>query len=161
LREVSHKTDGLSLFYTTLDRRRIEVREIAKQGRHAVDSDMLFIDRLEVPADDLIGNEGDGFRQIVHARNPERILVAAETIGLGRAALGKAVRYAKERVVFGRPIGQNQGIQHPLAQCWMALEAAHLLVLKAATCYDQGIECAAEANAAKYMAAEAGYAACQ
>jgi acyl-CoA dehydrogenase len=161
LQQVTHKTEGLSLFYTTLDRRRVEVREIAKLGRHAVDSDMLFIDRLEVPADDLIGNEGDGFRQIVHALNPERILVAAEAIGLGRAALGKAVRYAKERIVFGRPIGQNQGIQHPLAQCWMTLEAAHLLVLRAASYYDQGIECAAEANAAKYMAAEAGFAACQ
>ena len=161
LDQVQRKSDGLSLFYTDLDRSWVEVREIHKLGRHAVDSNMLFIDRLEVPTRDLIGQEGDGFRQILHGLNPERILIAAEAVGLGRAALRKAVRYAKERIVFDRPIGQNQGIQHPLAQCWMGLEAAHLLVLKAASFYDQGIECGAEANSAKYMAAEAGFTSCQ
>ena len=132
-------TEGLSLFYTALDRRYVEVREIAKMGRKAVDSNQLFIDGLSVPATDRIGEEGRGFEYLLHGLNPERILVAAEAIGLGRAALGRASAYAKERIVFGRPIGQNQGIQHPLAECWMDLEAADLMMLKAAWQYDQGI----------------------
>ena len=150
LEQVSKPTQGLSLFYTMLDRAHIEVREIDKMGRGAVDSNMLFIDGLMVPAGDRIGEEGRGFEYILHGLNPERILIAAEAVGLGRAALQAATRYARERVVFGRPIGQNQGIQHPLAQAWMALEAADMMVWKAARLYDRGQPCGAEANAAKY-----------
>ncbi len=152
---------GLSLFYTALDRNKVEVRAIHKHGRHAVDSNMLFIDRLEVPQEDLIGAEGEGFRQILHGLNPERILIAAEAVGLGHAALLRACQYARERVVFDRPIGQNQGIQHPLARCWMNLEAAWLMVLEAARRYDAGEECGAQANTAKFLAAEAAYESCQ
>ncbi len=160
--EQSRKpTDGLSLFYTALDRRFVELREIEKMGRKAVDSNQMFIDGLRVPAEDRIGEEGRGFEYILQGFNPERILVAAEAIGLGRAALDRATAYAKERVVFGRPIGQNQAIQHPLAQCWMELEAADLMMLKAAWQYDNGLSCAPAANAAKYLAAEAGFRACQ
>ncbi len=159
--QVTRKTDGLSLFYTKLDRTKIEVREIAKMGRHAVDSNMLFIDGLEVPADDLIGVEGQGFAQILHGFNPERILMASEAVGLGRAALRKATAYAKDREVFGRPIGQNQGVQHPLAKCWMQLEAADLMVKKAAALYDAGQPCGVEANSAKYLGAEAAFTACE
>jgi len=154
-------TDGLSLFYTDLDRRHVEVREIEKMGRSAVDSNMLFIEELPVPAQDRIGEEGKGFDCILHGLNPERILIAAEAIGLGRAALSRAVAYANERVVFDRPIGQNQAIQHPLARCWMELEAANLMVFKAAALYDKGEPCGAESNAAKYLAAEAGFRACE
>jgi acyl-CoA dehydrogenase len=161
LEEVKRKTDGLSLFYTELDRSRAEVREIPKMGRHAVDSNIIFFDEMRVPADDLIGNEGDGFRSILHGMNPERILVAAEAVGIGRVAVRRAARYAKERVVFGRPIGKNQGIAHPLAKAWMALEAAHLMVFHAALLYDRGKDCGAEANSAKYLAAEACFDACQ
>jgi acyl-CoA dehydrogenase len=137
------------------------VREIEKMGRKAVDSNELFIDGLEVPTDDLIGEEGQGFRYILHGMNAERILIASEAIGLGRAALARAANYARERVVFGRPIGQNQGIQHPLAACWMELEAADLMVFNAATRFDAGQDCGAQANAAKYLAGEAGFKACQ
>lgn len=154
-------TDGLSLFYTALDRRYVEVREIDKMGRKAVDSNHVFIDGLEVPVEDRIGEEGRGFQYILHGMNPERILVGAEAIGLGRAALRRAAAYAKERVVFGRPIGANQAIQHPLAACWMELEAAALMVHKAASLYDAGQPCGAEANAAKFLGAEAGFKACQ
>ena len=154
-------TDGLTLFYTALDRRFVEVREIEKMGRKAVDSNQVFIDALEVPLEDRIGEEGRGFEYILDGFNPERILIAAEAIGLGRAALRRATAYAKERVVFGRPIGQNQAIQHPLAECWMELEAAELMMLKAAAQYDRGIACGPAANAAKYLAAEAGFKACQ
>jgi acyl-CoA dehydrogenase len=161
LDEVRKPTDGLSLFYTALDRRHVEVREIEKMGRAAVDSNQVFIDGLEVPADDLIGEEGSGFKYILHGLNPERVLVGAEAIGLGRAALRKASTYAKERVVFDRPIGQNQAIQHPLAQCWMELEAADLMVFKAAWQYDNGLPCGPAANAAKFLGAEAGHKACQ
>lgn len=155
------RTDGLSLFYTDLDRKYVEVREIEKMGRKAVDSNMLFIESLPVAVEDRIGEEGRGFDYLLHGLNPERILIAAEAVGLGRAALARAVAYAKERVVFDRPIGQNQAIQHPLAQAWMELEAADLMVFKAASMYDRGESCGAEANAAKYLAAEAGYRACE
>ncbi len=161
LEEVRRHTDGLSLFYTDLDRRYVDVREIDKMGRKAVDSNEVFIDSLPVPVEDRIGDEGRGFEYILHGMNPERVLIAAEAIGLGRVALNRATAYARERVVFGRPIGQNQGIQHPLAECWMALEAANLMVFNAAGRYDAGLPCGAEANAAKYLAAEAGYKACQ
>ena len=159
--EHSKGTEGLSLFYTDLDRATVEVREIEKLGRKAVDSNQVFIDGLRIPVDDRIGEEGKGFSYILHGLNPERILIAAEAIGLGRAALRRAAGYAIEREVFGRPIGQNQGIQHPLARSWMELEAAHLMVQKAAWLYDQGLPCGAEANSAKYLGAEAGYRACE
>ena len=161
LDEVRKPTDGLSLFYTALDRRFVEVREIDKMGRAAVDSNQMFIDGLEVPVEDRIGEEGSGFKYILHGLNPERVLVGAEAIGLGRAALRRATAYAKERIVFDRPIGQNQAIQHPLAQCWMELEAASLMAFKAAWQYDHGESCAPAANAAKYLGAEAGHKACQ
>ena len=157
LNKVTRKTQGLTLFYTDLDRAHAEVRLIHKMGRHAVDSNMVFFEDMPIPEEDRIGAEGEGFRAIIHGLNPERILVAAEAIGIGRAALARASRYARERIVFGRPIGQNQGIQHPLARNWAELEAANLLVLKAAWLYDTGQECGAEANASKYLAAEAGY----
>ncbi|QKH39285.1 acyl-CoA/acyl-ACP dehydrogenase [Achromobacter pestifer] len=161
LSDVEKPTQGLSLFYTDLDRGKIEVREIEKMGRKAVDSNMLFIDGLRIPVADRIGEEGRGFEYILHGLNPERILIAAEAVGIGRAALDRAVKYAGERTVFGRPIGQNQGIQHPLAQAWMQLEAADLMVFKAASLYDAGKACGPYANSAKYLAAEAGYNACQ
>ena len=154
-------TAGLSLFYTDLDRRYVEVREIEKMGRNAVDSNMLFIEELPVPVQDRIGEDGKGFGCILHGLNPERILIAAEAVGLGRAALARAVAYANERVVFDRPIGQNQAIQHPLARCWMELEAANLMVFKAAALYDKDEPCGAESNAAKYLAAEACFSACE
>lgn len=158
---LRRKTDGLSLFYTEFDRSKVEVREIPKMGRSAVDSNMLFFDGMEIPVENRIGEEGKGFQQILHGLNPERVLIAAEAVGLGRAALRKAAAYARERNVFGRPIGQNQGIQHPLAKCWAELEAANLMVFKAASLYDRGEECGAEANAAKYLAAEAAFHACE
>jgi acyl-CoA dehydrogenase len=161
LEECANPTDGLSLFYTDLDRRYVDVVEIEKLGRKAVDSNELFIDNLPVPACDLIGKEGDGFRSILHSMNPERALAAAGAIGLGRVALQRAAKYAGERIVFNRPIGMNQGIQHPLAKCWMELEAANLMVMNAAWRYDQGLPCGAESNAAKYLAGEAGFHACE
>jgi len=161
IEEVSKPTEGLSLFFTKLDRKHVEVREIERMGRSAVDANQLFIDNLPVPAEDLIGEEGKGFRYVFHSMNPERMVVAAEAVGIGRAALKHAVAYAKERVVFDRPIGQNQGIQHPLAKCWMELEAANLMAYRAADLYDRGLPCGAESNAAKYLAGEAGYNACE
>jgi acyl-CoA dehydrogenase len=161
LEEVKRRSEGLTLFYTDLDRRHVDVREIEKMGRKAVDSNELFIDALPVPLADRIGEEGKGFECVLHGMNPERILIAAEAVGLGRLALARASAYAKERIVFGRPIGQNQAIQHPLAQCWMQLEAANLMTFKAASLYDRGEPCGAEANAAKYLAAEACFEACQ
>lgn len=158
---VTKSTDGMSLFYTKLDHNYIEIREIEKMGRKCVDSNMLFIDNLPVPKSDLIGEEGKGFSYLLHGLNPERILMASEAVGLGHAALKKAASYANERFVFGRFIGQNQSIQHPIAKAWMALEAANLMVFKAATLYDRGQPCGVEANAAKYLAAEACFEACQ
>src|ERR1700757_1943503 len=164
IEDTPRPSQGMTLFYTDLDRSKVEVREIHKMGRAAVDSNMLFIDGLKVPAEDRIGEEGKGFQYILHGMNPERILIAAEAVGLGRVALARAARYANERIVFGRPIGQNQGIQHPLAERWVELEAAELLVLRAAAAYDSGEEpgtVGAFANAAKYFAAEAGHRACE
>ena len=159
--ECERPTDGLSLFFTDLDRDKIEVRLIEKMGRKAVDSNSLFIDNLIVPAQDLIGEEGGGWKCLLHGLNPERILIAAEAVGLGQAALERASNYARERVVFDRTIGKNQAIQHPLAVNWMELEAAMLMVFKAASIYDSGEPCGAESNAAKYLAAEAALSACQ
>jgi acyl-CoA dehydrogenase len=159
--ECERPTDGLSLFFTDLNRDKIEVRLIEKMGRKAVDSNSLFIDNLVVPAQDLIGEEGGGWKCLLHGLNPERILIAAEAVGLGQAALERASNYARERVVFDRTIGKNQAIQHPLAVNWMELEAAMLMVFKAASIYDSGEPCGAESNAAKYLAAEAALSACQ
>ncbi len=159
--EAPKKTEGLSLFYTDLNRDYADIQEIPKMGRKAVDSNSVFYDGMPVPQEDLIGEEGKGFYYILHGLNPERILIAAEAVGIGRAALRKAVSYAKEREVFGRQIGMNQGIQHPLAKNWMELEAANLMTFNAANKYDDGEDCGAEANAAKYLAGEAGYNACE
>ena len=159
--EQARGTDGLSLFYTDLDRTRVQVREIEKLGRKAVDSNELFIDGLEVPVADRIGEEGKGFSYILHGLNPERVLLAAEATGLGRAALRRASRYAAERNVFDRPIGKNQGVQHPLAERWIELEASELLYRRAAWLYDRGLPCGAEANAAKFFCAESGFRACE
>jgi acyl-CoA dehydrogenase len=161
LEEVKRKTEGLTLFYTTLDRAHIDHTLIPKMGRHAVGSNMLFITDLFIPEVDRIGEEGQGFKILLQGLNPERVLLGAEAVGLGRVAIEKAARYARERIVFGRPIGQNQGIQHPLAKAWMQLQAAYLMVMKAAHLFDSGVDCGIEANAAKYLAAEAGYEACQ
>jgi acyl-CoA dehydrogenase len=160
LDQVKKPTDGLSLFYTDIDRRFVEAHVIDKMGRKAVDTNQLFIDGLKVPVEDRIGEEGKGFNYILHGMNPERILIASEAIGLGKAALRRATQYANERVVFDRPIGKKQAIQHPLAERWMHLEAAHLMMLKAASLFDRGLPCGAEANSAKFLGAEAGYQAC-
>ena len=160
-RDDNNPTQGLSLFFTDLDRAHVTIREIEKMGRTCVDSNEIFFDNMPVPANDLIGEEGKGFRYILHSLNPERILIASEAIGIGRDALARAAKYAQERNVFQRPIGQNQSIQHPLAQNWMELEAAFLMTLKAASLYDNGERCGLEANAAKYLAAEAAFKACK
>jgi acyl-CoA dehydrogenase len=154
-------TDGMTLFYTDLDRSKIEVRRIPKHGRAAVDSNALFIDDLFIPDEDRIGDEGRGFHYLLDGLNPERVLVAVEAIGIGQDAIRRAAQYAGERVVFGRPIGQNQGIQHPLAECWLHLEAALLMAERAADLYDAGQPCAAQANGAKLLGSRAGYQACQ
>lgn len=157
LEEVESPTQGLSLFYTDLDRSAVQITEIPKMGRCAVDTNVLFFDGWRVPAADLIGQEGDGFKLIMHGMNAERILVASEALGLGFASLRRASNYAKERSVFGRPIGQNQGIQHPLAECWMQLEGARLMVNLSARLYDRGYHDGEYANAGKYLAAEAAF----
>ena len=160
IEQCARPVDGISLFYADLDRSRVEIREIAKMGRHAVNSNQLFFDGMEIPVEHRIGEEGKGFRYILDSLNPERILNAAEVVGMGRRALDKAVTYAGQRVVFGRPIGMNQSIQHPLAECWSELYAAELMTLHAAELYDSGKPCGAQANAAKYLAADAGFRAC-
>lgn len=158
--QVKRKTDGLTLFYTDLNRDHIEVREIEKLGRGAVDSNTTFYRDLPVPVEDRIGEEGEGFRLLLDSLNPERILIGAECVGVGRRALATATEYARERSVFGRPIGQNQSIQHPLADSWMQLEAADLMVWHAAGLYDSGQPCGAQANASKFLAADAAFDAC-
>jgi acyl-CoA dehydrogenase len=150
---------GLSLFY--MDMKGVDAKPIPKMGRKAVECNMLYFDNIEIPKESLIGEEGQGFKYLLQGLNPERVLFAAEAIGLGFCALERATTYAKERVVFGRPIGQNQGVAHPLAKCWAELSAAELLAYKAAKLYDDGLECGAEANAAKYLGAEYGFNACE
>jgi len=150
-------TDGITIFYTDLDRSKIEVRRIPKMGRKAVDSNAIFIDGLFVPDEDRIGEEGKGFGYILHSLNPERILIGSEAIGIGRDALARAAKYARERIVFDRPIGMNQGIQHPLAEKWTYLESAWLMAMRAAELYDTGQNCGAEANATKFLGARAGH----
>jgi acyl-CoA dehydrogenase len=155
--ECARPTDGMTLFYTNLDRTKVEVKRIPKMGRMAVDSNAVFIDDLFIPEEDLVGEVGKGFSYLLHSLNPERVLVAIEAIGIGQDALNRAAQYARDRVVFGRPIGQNQGIQHPLAECWAELEAAHLMCLKAGWLYDSGMPCGAEANAAKLLSGRASF----
>jgi len=157
IEECARPMDGLTLFYSDLDRSHVRIREIEKMARKAVDSNELFIDGLEIPVEDRIGEEGQGFKVLLHGLNPERILVAAAALGAAETALKRATDYAKERSVFGRSIGKNQAIQHPLAECWMRLQSAELLMWKAAALYDAGKPCGVEATAAKYLAAEAGY----
>jgi len=157
IEECKRPTDGMSVFYTDFDRSKIDVHEIAKMGRKAVDSNAIFIDGLEVPEEDRIGAEGEGFKVLLHGLNAERIIVAAAAVGFGMYVLEKAAAYARERVVFGRPIGQNQAIQHPLASVWMRLQAAELMTYKAATLYDQGKPCGLEANTARNLAGSAAY----
>jgi acyl-CoA dehydrogenase len=152
--------DGMTLFFTDLDRQRITVREIEKLGRVAVDSNELFIDNLEVADDEVVGEVGQGFRYLLDGLNPERTVVGMEGVGIGRAALDLATRYANDRVVFDRPIGQNQAVAHPLADAWIRLEAAELMAMKAAALFDARQPCGKEANAAKYLGAEAGFLAC-
>jgi acyl-CoA dehydrogenase len=161
LEDTAKPIDGLSLFYTKIDRRYMEIKPIPKHGVESVASCVVMIDQLPVPLEDRIGEEGKGFRYLLDSINPERIMVAAEAVGLGRAALRSAAKYAGERVVFGRPIGQNQSVQHPLARNWMELEAANMMVFKAAALYEQGEPCGAETNAAKFLAAEAAHSACR
>ena len=160
LENCARPTDGITIFYTDLDRSKIDVHRIAKMGRKAVHSNAIFIDGLFVPDRDRIGDEGKGFSYILHSLNPERLLVAAEAIAIGQDALRRAARYARERIVFDRPIGQNQGVQHPLAERWMALEAAWNMVMKGAWLYDNHLPCGAEANAAKFLGARAGFDSC-
>ena len=164
LEDCQRPTDGITIFYTDLERakreKRISVQLIHKMGRNAVDSNSIQIEDLFIPDEDRVGEEGKGFSYILHSLNPERLLIAAEAIAMGQDALRRATKYAKERVVFGRPIGQNQGIQHPLAESWMELEAAWTMVMKGAWLYDNHQPCGAEANAAKYLGARAGYDAC-
>lgn len=161
IEQCKRPVDGLSLFYTKLDRNFVDIREIDKLGRKAVDTNELFFDGLPVPAEDLIGEEGQGLKYLFAGLNAERILVAAEQCGMGVSAMNLAVQYAKDRVVFDRPIGMNQGIQHPLARNWAELDSAWNYVLRAADLYDRGLPCGPEANAAKLLASEAAMKACQ
>lgn len=160
LEDCKKPTDGITIFYTDLDRSKIEVRKIPKMGRKSVDSNAIFIDGLFIPDEDRIGEEGKGFSYILHSLNPERLLIAAEAIAIGQDALRRATQYARERIVFDRPIGMNQGIQHPLAERWMSLEAAWAMTMKGAWLYDSHQSCGAEANTAKFLGARAGYDAC-
>lgn len=159
-RDEKRPFDGMTLFFVDLDRTRCSVRKIDKLGRAAVDSNEVFITDLEATDDDIVGEVGKGFYYLLDGLNPERIVLAMEAIGIGRFALQRAAQYANERIVFGRPIGQNQAVAHPLAEAWAQLESAELLALKAAWLFDQGLPCGKEANAAKFLAAEAGFFAC-
>lgn len=155
--DVAKKTDGMTLFLTDLDRAHVDIRPIAKMGRNAVTSNELFIDGLRVPVADRVGEEGQGFKYILDGLNPERMLIAAEALGIGRVALERAVAYGNERAVFGRPIGMNQGLQFPLADSLARLDAAELMLRKATWLYDNGLPCGREANTAKYLCADAGF----
>lgn len=172
LEEVKKPTEGLSLFYIDLDRDHpgLDLRKIKKMGGRAVDANEVFFDNYKIPTSTLIGQENEGFRIILHGMNAERCLLAGEALGLGYAALERAAQYAQERVVFGRAIGQNQGVAHPLADAYMKLEAAKLATYHAARMFDSsrasdstipvhtlGVAC----NSAKYLAAEAAFTACE
>jgi acyl-CoA dehydrogenase len=155
--DETRRTHGLTLFLTDLDRSHVDIRPIKKMGRNAVSSNELFIDDLRVPVEDRVGEEGQGFRYLLDGLNPERMLIAAEALGIGRVALDRAVRYAGEREVFGRPIGMNQGLQFPLADSLAHLDAAELVLRKATWLHDNGKPCGREANTAKYLCADAGF----
>jgi acyl-CoA dehydrogenase len=155
--ECVKPTDGMTLFFAPMDRERVEAVPISKLGRHTVDSNTLFIDDLFVAAEDRVGEEGKGFRCLLDGLNPERILVAAECLGIGRAALRRGVAYANSRVVFDRQIGKNQGVQFPLADSLTALDAAELVMRKAAWLYDNGLPAGRESNSAKYLCSNAGF----
>jgi alkylation response protein AidB-like acyl-CoA dehydrogenase len=159
-RDPAKPFKGLTLFFTEFDRTKITVQVIEKLGRAAVDSNEIYIDGLEVPVENVVGEVGSGFYHLLDSLNPERIFTGIEAVGIGRAALARAVDYAKERIVFDRPIGQNQAVAHPLAMAWAKLETAELMCLKAAWLFDHGQPCGAESNAAKLLAAEAGFEAC-
>ena len=159
-RDEAKPFKGLTLFFTEFDRSKITVRVIEKLGRAAVDSNEIFIDGLEIPEENVVGEVGNGFYHLLDSLNPERVFTGIEAVGIGRAALARGVEYAKQRVVFDRPIGQNQAIAHPLAMAWAKLETAELMCMKAAWLFDNGHPCGAESNAAKLMAAEAGFEAC-
>ncbi len=159
-RDENHPLEGMTLFYADLDRKHCDVRVIDKLGRAAVDSNEVFIDGLEVAEENVVGEVGKGFYYLLDGLNPERVVVEMEAIGIGRAALDLAVDYANSRVIFDRPIGKNQAVAHPLAECWMRLEAANAMALRAATRYDNHQSCGAEANTAKFLGAEAGFLAC-
>ncbi|KAK8022168.1 acyl-CoA dehydrogenase [Apiospora rasikravindrae] len=174
LEEVKKPSEGLSLFCIDLDRSSssagLDMRKIKKMGGRAVDANEVFFDNYQTPADTLIGAENQGFKIILHGMNAERCLLAGEALGLGYAAVARAAGYARERVVFGRPIGANQGISHPLADAYMRLEAAKHATYHAARLYDQSQDASAKigqdavgvaANTAKYLAAEAAFTACE
>ena len=148
---------GLSLFLADLDPDYVDIRPIPKVGRNAVASCEVAYDGLPVESWRLVGTENDGFRHILHGLNPERILLASEACGIGEVALDRATTYAKERIVFDRPIGANQAISHPLAQARIQLKAAWMMALHAGRRYDAGLECGEAANSAKYLAAEASF----
>lgn len=170
--EVAKPSQALSLFYIPFDKTQpgLDLRKIKKMGGRAVDANEVFFDSYKIPASSLIGKEGEGFKMVLHGMNAERLLLSGEALGLGYAALERATRYAKEREVFGRPIGKNQAVQHGLAEAYMNLEAAKLATYHAAKVYDAvaagkmdvgftavGAAC----NSAKYLAAEASYKACE
>jgi len=171
LEEVKKPSEGLSLFFIDFDKSQpgLELRKIRKMGGRAVDANEVFFDNYRIPADTLIGEEGQGFKIVLHGLNAERCLLAGEALGLGYAALKKATQYARDRVVFGRPIGMNQGIQHPLADAYMNLEGAKLATYHATSLYDQSFgdpsitreAIGIAANTAKYLAAEAAFKACE
>ncbi|SDL64671.1 acyl-CoA dehydrogenase family protein [Maricaulis salignorans] len=155
--ECAKSTDGISLFLIDIDRSKIDIKPIPKMGRNAVKTNEVFIDDLHVPKSALIGEEGKGFRYLLDGLNPERILLAHESIGIGYVALKRAISYANERVIFDRPIGANQAIQHPLAMAHAQLQSAELLARKAAWLYDRGEPCGGEANMAKVLCADAAF----
>src|SRR4029453_17116520 len=157
LEDCARPTDGMTIFFTKLDRSKVEVRRIPKMGRAAVDSNAIFMQDFFIPEQDRIGEEGKGFQYLLHSLNPERIIVAAGAIGIAQDALRRAAAYAKERVVFGRPIGQNQSIQHPLAELWCQIEAAWLVTMKASSLYDRKEPCGSYANAAKFLGGRAAF----
>lgn len=157
IEESRNGYEGLTLFFTDLQKDAVDIRPIKKMGRNAVTSNEVAIDNMRVPASDRVGEEGQGFKLLLDGLNPERILVAFEAVGVGRAALRSAVAYARDRVVFGRPIGQNQAVQFPLADIAMRLDAAELMTMKAAWLYDNGLPCGPEAAMAKFLAGEAAF----
>ncbi len=159
-RDDAKPLSGMTIFFAEMDREHVTVREIDKLGRAAIDTNELFIDNLFVADEDVVGEVGKGFYYIIDGLNPERIVVAMEGVGLGRAALEIGTEYAKNRVVFDRPIGQNQAVAHPLADSWIRLEAAERMAMHAAKLFDEHKECGHEAAAAKYLGAEAGFEAC-